>query len=174
MVRSPSPFPSAGSHDTNHPSVGADDWKCPRCLVDDDVKAGFASGLCTPCRARWLQQLGHVEYSDAFERRLYVISGIAGIVLGLGVWGCNIQLDWWEQGAALGLVCSSYYTYPRSHTDLHLGLGNSDCTYTCPHYINPHVDYRLHTSRYSISDCGPSFYPCLLRRPVNSLVPVAL
>jgi hypothetical protein len=80
--------------------------KYEQMIINEDVKTRLASGLCTPCRKRWLQHLGKVDYSDAFEKRLNIIIGIATIVLGSRDWGGNMQFEWWRQGVALGLVCS--------------------------------------------------------------------
>jgi len=66
------------------------------------------------CRMAWLNEVGHIEYSDTFEIRCNVVLGSAMLVMGLAAMGANECLAGrlWEEkegGAVQGVTDSFSY-----------------------------------------------------------------
>lgn len=63
--------------------------------------------LCRDCKIAWVREVGHIEYSDAFERKLGIWSGAGLLVIGI----CAMLLNEstgraiWKEGDALYWVC---------------------------------------------------------------------
>ena len=97
--------------------LGADGWKCVTChsphstkSEDTDLELNIAENetLCRDCKISWVREVGHIEYSDAFERIVGIWAGAAFLVFGV----CSMLLNEstnmgvWKEGEALHWVCS--------------------------------------------------------------------
>jgi hypothetical protein len=54
--------------------------------------------LCTFCRAAWVNAVGHIEYSDYYEKRWNQTMGTAGLILGQTAMLVNGSMDLWMPG----------------------------------------------------------------------------
>ena len=95
--------------------TGADGWKCQDCYSQHDIEAGNSDGadvvgteqLCRKCKVAWVREVGHIDYSDAFERQLGIYNGTAFLEIGI----CAMLLNennggaLWKEGDALYWVC---------------------------------------------------------------------
>ena len=75
-----------------------DGWKCRECLHHD------LNQCCSDCRASWLNEVSHLEYSDAYERRLDIAAGVSGIVMGVTALLGNASMGLWKPGAVAAQV----------------------------------------------------------------------
>lgn len=80
--------------------VGGDGWKCLDCLHNDEDES-----LCRECNISWLQEVGHMDYSDEFERRLGMGAGAAFGVISVCAMLLNESAGIWDQGEVLKWVC---------------------------------------------------------------------
>lgn len=75
-----------------------DGYKCIECHRNPQ------GTLCSPCKISWLREVGSMEYSDEFERRINIALGSAALTMGLcmGFWNASAGL--WEVGSVVGDV----------------------------------------------------------------------
>jgi len=99
--------------------TGAAGWKCVDCHMLHNIESGHGEEdfienqkLCRDCKIAWVREVGHIDYDDAFERRLGIWSGTAFIVFGI----CAMLLNEstgravWKEGDALYWVCCNCFS----------------------------------------------------------------
>ncbi|KAH8599560.1 hypothetical protein B0O99DRAFT_610854 [Bisporella sp. PMI_857] len=86
--------------------VGGNGWKCLDCVKNEGDEH-----LCTECRISWLQEVGHMDYSDQLEQRIGIISGASLLVMGVCAMLINESIGVWEQDTALDWITSSLASF---------------------------------------------------------------
>lgn len=92
-------------------------WKCNSCFES-------TAPLCPICRTAYVHAVGHLNYSDFFEKRLNQTMGTAGVLLGPSALLLNASRGLWTPGpVALKITASlaSYIPYAMRGSEF-LGL----------------------------------------------------
>lgn len=97
----PFPTPFLLNQILTHGTKVGDAWKCDECF-----EAPADHKLCSTCRARWVNEVGHINYTDYYEKCLNQTMGAAGLVLGSTAMLANASLDMWTPGPVAMKVCS--------------------------------------------------------------------
>lgn len=66
-------------------TIVGDGYKCIECHSTQTTD----KEICFDCRISWLNEIGHIEYSDAFERRCNIILGSSMLVIGFTAMAAN-------------------------------------------------------------------------------------
>lgn len=106
------PFQSPTQCPINTWTIVGDGYKCIECHSTQTTD----KEICFDCRMSWLNEIGHIEYSDAFERRCNIILGSSMLVIGFTAMAANECLGgrlWVEkEGGAVQGVCDSFSYCP--------------------------------------------------------------
>jgi hypothetical protein len=84
--------------------IVGDHWQCRGCTHGD-------RDLCDDCIDSWVRELKDLNYSDDYERRLNITSGIAMMLMGLVALLVNSSMAMWEEGDLVAAVCV-HFIYP--------------------------------------------------------------